>query len=252
LETLRKTTKRLIPDLFLFLSCISSVLSPAASAQDHVGNVLGGEAKIEVLHRYERPDMLPKPAQVVIQDFTNSGPIITDAEVSHHHHHADSHVTPDELVQQLQDSFAKTLIGQLKKMNLEPERLSDASTVVGSALVIEGEFTSIAPGNSRKRIIVGFGRGASDLKTHVTIYELGNGHRIILLECNIDSQSGKKPGAVMSTSGTGFAAGVATGHFGDKRSSTVQADASRMAKLIIKQTKTIMIAQQWITEPQQK
>lgn len=172
-----------------------------------------------------------------------------DEEASRRHHGPDANVTPDGLVEQLQDSLAKTLIGQFKKMNVESGRVSDASAIIGPALVIQGEFTWIAPGDSRKRIIVGFGRGASDLKTHVTISEVFNGQRTILLECDIDSQSGKKPGAILSASGTGFAVGVATGHIGDKRSSTAQADASRMAKLIAKQTKAIMVAQRWISKP---
>ncbi len=54
-----KTTKRLIPGLFLFLICTSAVLSPAASAQTHVGNAHSGEAKVEMLHRYKGLEMLP-------------------------------------------------------------------------------------------------------------------------------------------------------------------------------------------------
>jgi hypothetical protein len=219
-----------------------------SSAQDHVGNAFGGEAKMEILHRYEGPEMLPKPTQVVIQDFTNAAPVVADEAESRHHHQSGSNLTPEDLVQQLQDSFAKTFTGQFRKTTVKPERVWDASAVAGPALVIEGEFTSITPGNSRKRIIVGFGRGASDLKTHVIISEVANGNRTVLLECNINSQSGKQPGAILSTSGTGFAVGVATGHFEDKRSSTVQADASRMAKLVSKQTRTIMIAQRWIAK----
>jgi len=205
------------------------------------------------LQRYQGPESWPKPTQVVIQDFTNTSPIVAEGQASHHHHHgADSNMPSDETVRQLQDSLAKTLNGQFKKMKLKSERVSDASEVLGPALIVEGEFTTIVPGKSWKRVIVGFGSGASDLKTHVTISEVVNGQKTILLECNIDSQSGKKPGAVLSTSGTGFAIGVATGQLGDKRSSSVQAGASRIAKLIGKQTKSIMVAQQWLAKPSQK
>jgi protein-S-isoprenylcysteine O-methyltransferase Ste14 len=248
-----RTTKRLIPGLFLFVICASTLLSRTVAAQDHVGNALGGKAKLEVLHRYEGPEILPKPTRVLIRDFAYTVPtVMGEAASSHRHHGSEAAPIPDELVQQLRDSFAKTAIGQFKKMNFETDRVSDASAVLGPALVVEGEFSSIVPGSSRKRILVGFGRGASDLKTHVVISELVDGQKTILLDCNIDSKSGKKPGAILSTSGTGFAIGVATGHFGDKVSSTVKADASRMAKLIGKQTKTIMVAQQWIAKPSKK
>jgi len=240
-----KTTKRMISRLVVFVICTLVFGSRGVSAQDHVGNVLKGEAKVEILHRYEGAEMLPKPERVVIQDFANNGAFVDD-ERSSPHRESDSGTMPDDLVQQLQKSVAKTLIGQFKKMKVESERVSDAGAVVGPALIVQGEFTSIAPGNSRKRIIVGFGLGASDLRTHVIISEVVGGQRTVLLECNIDSRSGRQPGAILTTSGTGFAIGVATGHFGDKLSSTVQADAARMAKLVGKQTKAMMAAQQWI------
>jgi hypothetical protein len=244
----RRSRKRLIRCLFVFVVCGIGLPSCAASAQAHVGNVLNGEAKLEILQRYKGHEMLPKPARIVIEDFEGKGPIvenrplITGASPPHRE-------SPDQLVQQIQDSLARTLIGQFRKMNVESERASDASAIAGPAIVIQGEFISIAPGNSRQRIIVGFGRGASDIKTHVTISEIVGGQKTVLLECNINSQSGKQPGAILSTSGTGFAVGIVTGHFGDKLSSTVKADASRMAKLIGKQTRAIMVAQQWITDP---
>jgi hypothetical protein len=246
------TTMRLVQVMFLSLVCTAAVPS-TAFAQDHVGNALGGEAKVEVLQRYDGPGSLPKPARVVIRDFANAVPIAAEDATSHHHHHHDSDADPlpDEVIQQLRDSFAKTATGQFKKMNLETDRVSDAGVIVGPTLLVEGEFISVVQGSSRKRIIVGFGRGASDLRTHVVISELIDGQKTVLLDCNVDSKSGKKPGAVLSTSGTGFVIGAATGHFGDKMSATVQADASRTAKLIGKETKAIMVAQQWVTKPSQ-
>jgi hypothetical protein len=239
-----KITKRIMSRLFVFVICIG-LGSRAALAQDHVGNVLSGKAKMQILYRYEEAEMLPKPDRIIIQDFANNGPLVAETS-RRHHHEPDSSVMPDELVQQLQKSFAKALMGQFKKMKVESERVPDASAVVGPALIVEGEFTSIVPGNARRRIIVGFGRGASDLRTHVIISEVVEGQKTVLLECNLDSRSGRQPGAILTTSGTGFAIGVATGYFGDKMSSTVQADASRMAKLVGKQTKAIMVAQRWI------
>jgi Domain of unknown function (DUF4410) len=226
-------------------------------APDHVGNAFLGGAKLEILQRYQGPEMLPMPTQVVIQDFANKGTIVTDTKRSLLL--AGSGLPPsspvaagassDELVQQIRDSFAKTLIAQFKKMNVESVRASDASAVVGPALIVQGEFTVIAPGNSRKRIIIGFGRGASDLKTHVTITEVANSKRTVLLECNIDSKSGKQPGAMMSPNLTAFAVGVVLGHMGDKKNGTVQADGARMAKLIGKQAESITGLSQWITKP---
>jgi len=245
----RWLTKRLALSRFIFVICAAALAASAASAQDHVGNALRGKARMEILYRYDGAAGLPKPTQVVIQDFTKADSIVTDEAVSRHHRRPDSNAPSDETIQQLRDSFAKTFIKEVKKMHVEYDRVQDASTIVGPALIVQGEFTTIAPGNPRARIIIGFGRGASDLKTHVIISELVNGQKTVLLDCNIDSKSGKKPGAILSANVAGFVLGLATGHLGDKRSATVQADASRMAKLVGKQTKAIMVAQQWIAKP---
>jgi hypothetical protein len=232
-----------ISRLFLTLICCTG-LPCAVYAQTHAGNVINGEARLEILQRDTGTTTLPKPASVVIEDLADQGPVVESRSLlgaSHFHPE-----TPEQLIQQIQASFAKTLAAQFKKVHVETERASEASASSRPVIVIRGELTSIAPGNSRQRIIVGFGRGASDLKAHITIAELVEGQEIILLECNVNSQSGKQPGAILSTSGTGFAVGVATGHFGDKLSSTVQADASRMAKLIARQTEAIMLSRQWI------
>jgi hypothetical protein len=243
----RGSAKPLIIQPFFFVICCA-VLPCAAFAQAHVGNVINGEAKSETLQRYTGPETLPKPTLILIEDFADRGPIIESRSfltgVSQSHGEP-----PDQLVQKIQNSFAKTLIAEFKKIHVATERGSDASAVAGPAIVIRGELTSIAPGSSRQRIIVGFGRGASDLKAHIIISELVDGQETILFECNVNSQSGKQPGAILSTSATGFAVGVATGHFGDKLTSTVQADASRMAKLIAKQVKAIVASQQRGAKP---
>jgi hypothetical protein len=226
----------------------AALVSCAAFAQESVGNALKGKAKMEVLYRYDGPAVLPRPTQVVIQDFAKADSATTGQPTSRHPRRTDSGALAAETMQQLQDSFAKTLIKGLRKTNLTYERTPNGGVTAGPALVIQGEFTAITPGNSRARILVGFGRGASDLKAHVVISEVAGGQKTVLLACNLDSKSGKKPGALLSTSATGFAVGATTGSLGDKKSSTVQADASRMAKLIGKQTKAIMVAQHWATK----
>jgi hypothetical protein len=220
--------------------CFMMVISWTANAQNSVGNILTGDAKLEVLRRYSGPKIASRPRCVLIQDFTTTGAVVTEDK----HHPLPQ--GPQALLKQVQDSFASTLLAQFKKANIDAHRVSDASAVVGPALAIQGEFVTVDAGNSRKRILLGFGRGASDVKTHVIISFVQNHKRTVLLDCNINAQSSKKPGAILSTSGEGFALGVLLGHFGDKRSSTVQADASRMAKLVGKQSEAVMLAQGWI------
>ena len=118
----------------------------------------------------------------------------------------------------------------------------------GPVLIVEGEFVAIDEGDKTKRVMIGFGRGASDIKTHVIVSSFFNGTRTVVLEFNLNSASGKKPGA-LATMGTGsIAVGAAVGDVGDKKG-TVQADASRMAKTVAKQIEGFMISQKWISSP---
>lgn len=231
--------------------CIAVSASQFAAAQNSVGNVFTGNAKAEILHSYSGSEPLPKPTQVVIQDFTTSGVVVTmdrHGRVNHLHHDVP---TQDTLIRQVQDSFATALIGQFKKAGIESSNMSDASAVVGPALIIQGEFIAVNQGNRVRRFMVGFGRGASDIKTHLVVSLVENGNKTVLLDCNIKSQSDKSPGALVSlappASAVMLPVGVVGGALGAK-GSTVQADAIRMAKLVGKQTEAVMAAQKWITK----
>lgn len=127
------------------------------------------------------------------------------------------------------------------------------------SLVVHGDFTAIKQGNKTKRIFIGFGKGASDVQAHVTVSEVGADQQpLTLLEFNVRSKSGKKPGAAVTvgagaaTLGTvtagSAAAGVATGGVLD-RAATVEADAARMAKGVAKQVLDLLRSRQWAPSP---
>ncbi len=239
----------------LWLGIIAVIPSSlAAGSQNSTGNVMTGNAKVVILRSYGSPDTLPKPDRILIQDFTTAGDIVMDASVAsrlqqHHLLHGKGEDNPaDAVVRSVQDSFAKTLISQFKKMNIETDRVPDANSVTGPDLVIEGEFIAVNQGDATQRIMLGFGRGASDIKTHLIVSLVAHGRKTLLLECNINAESGKKPGAIIGMGGGSLAVGAATGDIGDKRS-TVQADASRIAKLVGKQVDQIMTTQKWISAP---
>jgi len=220
-------------------------------AQNGTGNVLTGEAKVEIIRSYGGSERLPKPEKVFIHDFALVGDIIMDDSLAARlknrsilRHGSDEDLTPEGLARQVQVSFSKTLAAGLKKVNLPSEIApEDAGTERGPALIIDGEFTSINQGDMSKRIMVGFGRGASDVNTHVVVSAIANGKRTIVLDFNLKSESGKKPGAIVGASSVAVA--VAAGDIGDKKS-TVQADASRMAKAATKQIEAFMVTQNWI------
>jgi hypothetical protein len=239
-----------------FVLGLAAIAAHGAIAQSSTGNIVTGEAKAEIIRSYSDSEVLPTPVKVVIQDFASVGDIITDESTAARvhrrlslRHGSDEDSTPEVLTQQVQASFSKALIDELGKVTIQSERACDGGDIpTATVLVVEGEFIAIDEGNKTQRIIVGFGRGASDIKTHVTVSSFTKGEKTVVLEFNLNSASGKKPGAVASMGAGSLIAGAAAGDVGDKKE-TVQADASRMAKTIAKQIEGLMIAHKWISPP---
>jgi len=236
------------------------VAGQVAMAQTSSGNVLTGDVKAEIVRRYGGPETLPRPEKVLIHDFVVPvDGVTTDESIAGHlhrdimlHRGVDEDSSPDALARRVQAAFTKTLTKELKKVNMpvagspaQRGSMSDGS-LVGSELVMDGEFVAIHEGDKAKRIMIGFGRGASDIKTHVTVSAFVQNHPMVILELNLSSESGKKPGAVATMGVGSLAVGAATGGISDRRS-TVEADASRMATLVAKQLEVFMTDQKWIS-----
>ena len=156
-------------------------------------------------------------------------------------------------------AFSKALVKELQQASVPAAAVAGADTPPPPrSLQVKGEFTAINQGNKTKRVLIGFGKGASDVQAHVTVSLVTEQDPVVLLEFNVKSQSGKKPGAA-ATVGAGAvtmgavsapsaAAGVGAGGVFD-RTATVEADASRMAKAVAKQIADLMSSQPWASAP---
>jgi len=127
---------------------------------------------------------------------------------------------------------------------------ANPEATVGS-LIIRGNFTTIKQGNKTARMMIGLGRGASDVQAHVLMTLITADGPILLREFNIDTTSGKKPGAVETLGVGSLAAGAAAGAATDGKS-TVKGDTSRLANAVAKQLKQIITAQGWISNQASK
>jgi len=180
-----------------------------AVAQNASGNILTGNVKADVLQRYSGPGVLPKPDKVLIHDLAVPvRAITTDESIAARlhrrimlRHGVDEDSSPEVLAQQVQAAFTKALAAELKKVNMQTANIpalkmpAAEGAMSGSNLIVEGQFVAIHEGDETKRIMIGFGRGASDIKTHVTVWSLIQGYPTVVLEFNLSSESGKKPGA---------------------------------------------------------
>jgi hypothetical protein len=248
----------------LFGGVVALVAASDAKPQSAPKKLLVGDTNTEIIASYKGTDPLPKPDSVLVYDFTVPSNVIAMDESAAARLHrrrlqrqgSDEDSSPEAVAQQVQASFSKTLVSQLQKNTPVPTGMAAGrdTAVPTHALIVHGEFTAVNEGNKSKRIIVGFGRGASDVQAHVTVLLTTETQPIVLSEFILKSGSGKKPGAA-ATMGVGSAAAgavsVATGTAGGKNA-TVEADASRMAKAVAKQIEELMLSQKWISPEQPK
>src|SRR5258708_4090611 len=233
-------------------ACIAT-LAAAVHAENAAKKLLVGDTKVEILARYQG-DALPKPEKALIDDFAVPPSVISvDASPAGRMHRPGRRVeganpnAPEALTHQVQASFSKSLLHELQQAASVPAETAAGgadAAVAPHTLLVQGEFTAIDQGNRTKRVLLGFGKGASDVQAHVTVSLTTEQQPVVLVEFNVKSQSGKKPGAA-ATVGAGAAtmgavsagsaaAGVAAGGVEDT-AATVEADASRLAKGVAKQ-----------------
>jgi len=85
----------------------------------------------------------------------------------------------------------------------------------GNILIVDGALTNISEGNRLRRLVIGFGTGASTLDSNVSMYQRVGGNLNQVLTFSTHADSGKMPGAAVMApvgvaAGGGAAAIVAT------------------------------------------
>jgi hypothetical protein len=250
------------------LACCRSNGSDAepTKAPNAVQNLIVGDTKVETLTHYQGPEPLPKPKQTLVYDFEVPAETITmDESVGarlHRHRlrllqSSEDDSSPEVVAKQVRASFSKTLVAELQKTQVPTQVAETGTHAPQHVLLVQGNFTAVNEGNRSKRIMVGLGRGASDVCAHVKVSLTTDKQPVVLSEFNLNSESGKKPGAAegmgvsraATSAAAGGAGGVAAGSVGDAKAS-VEADATRMAQAVARQIEQLMIAQKWVSSPQ--
>jgi len=201
-------------------------------------------------------DALPRPTRIAIYDFAVAAHDVSpnNAPLSRLRRVFGGSQSEEELKvgRSVAGALSVELVKALKDLDLPIERAS-AAAVADGTLAIEGQFVSIDEGNRLRRVIIGFGAGASEVKTHTQMY-LGTpaGPRLVE-EFETDASSSKKPGAAVGMgAGAAIGAGVAvsTAVQGGLQAvtepkDTAEADAKRTAEQLAEQIKEIFAARGW-------
>ena len=158
------------------------------------------------------------------------------------------------LGRQLGAEIAALLVQQIQSMGLPAARGGAGMVPQINDIIIQGYLLSVQQGSAAERLVIGFGAGASELRTAVEGYQVTAQGPRKLGSGTVDSGGSKAPGAILGVAGlaaTGNPAGliISTGIkvYGEESGkSTVEGRAQQTAKEIADQLKIRFQEQGWI------
>src|SRR5258705_7874149 len=243
-----------------------SVMTSAAAGLAMVAMALtamAGCARVSTEHVQKTTDRLAKPALILVHDYQVSPDDVRAARAVSSRVKGAVKGTPkteDQLKveQEVSRTLTTTLVDEIRKLGIRAEPARMASPVAGPTLSIEGQIVSINEGNKAKRLVIGLGSGASEVRTLTQVYEVtrGDEHRLVE-DFYTTAKSSRKPG-FGPMAGVGAAAGLAAsraavaGGVGAATalSQTVEADIKHGAKQIAKELAKLFVQQGWIAQKQ--
>jgi hypothetical protein len=202
------------------------------------------------------PTSLPKPERIAVYDFVVAANDVSpnNAPLSRLMRAVGSSQTADELKvgRSVANTLSVELVAALRDLQIPVERASTAP-VADRTLAIEGQFISIDEGNRLRRVAIGLGAGASDVRTHTQLY-LGTpaGPRLVD-EFETEAGSSRKPGAAVTMgASSAVSAGAAASRAAvggvqaaTEPQDTAEADAKRTAAELAKRVKQIFVDRGW-------
>lgn len=157
-----------------------------------------------------------RPSQIVVypfavdpSDVTLNQSILQRAYRNMSGENQDAH--QEKVARETAENVCLGIINALQQKGWNASCLERGTPVVGAnVLIVDGEFTDISEGNRLRRLVIGFGAGASTLDANVTMSQRTSaGYQTTLLSFTSHADSGKMPGAaVMGPAGAAAGAGV--------------------------------------------
>ncbi len=211
-------------------------------------------ARVENVQRAEART-LPRPARVVVFDFATgaadvrvgSSPVRTARRAA-----GLSVAEPDLLGEAVADTLASRLVERITALGLPAERASGADPPGMNDLVVLGQFVQIDEGSKTKRFVIGFGVGATELRTQVEVFQVTTAGWQPIKHFDTVATGSRLPGAGWFVAGGAIAGSVATsamvssgiGVLRELRAS-IDADADRTAEEITNKFSELSAAQRW-------
>ena len=206
----------------------------------------------------QAPAGLPRPQLVIVHDFAVApGQVALDSAVGSRLMSMMKE-TPEsaqqlEVGQKVAGLVTRYLVQEISQAGIPAVPAAGAAPVPGATVEVEGAFASIDEGNRLRRMVVGFGAGASEVRTAVQVYETTNEGRRFVEDFYVTVKSSRKPGfgpmaGVGAVAGRAASSAAVSGGVGlaTERSQTVEGDAKHTADEIAKVLKKFFAEQGWI------
>ena len=212
--------------------------------------------KVTSLQPYEG-ERLARPDRIIVHNFaaTPADVPASSAVAGQYAQPSTPHTAAEvDLGRQLGAEVAKDLVAEIRGMGLPAVQSAGQPAPRSGDIVLMGYFESVDSGSTAKRIVLGFGSGAADLKTAVEAYQMTNGGLRRLGSGAVDAGGGKSPGVAVPlavaaatanpigliVSGAAKAEGELSGR------TTIEGSAKRTAKEIGDQLQVAFRKQGWI------
>jgi len=159
------------------------------------------KATVTARQTYAENENLPKPDRIIVYDFAATPEEVpADDPFIGLYDKSTRPQTADEVIlgRKLGAEIAGELVKEILALGMPAERSSTGLTPGIGDLLIKGVFVSIDEGSRLKRIIIGFGSGAGELKTFVEIYQITTEGPRPLVSEEIKATGGKMPGMLFA------------------------------------------------------
>jgi hypothetical protein len=224
--------------------CLSVLLVVAACASTKVSN------------REQRVyGELPRPAHIWVYNFAASSSDVP-ADSAWAGDFSEQSQTPEQIAEgrKVGAEIASQLVAQIQDMGMPAAQAVPGTIPQINDIVIRGYLVSVEQGSAAKRIVVGFGSGASELEVAVEGYQMTPQGLRELGSGNVSAESGKSPGGLLGVAtllATHNPAGLivsAGAHiYGEKSGkSTLEGRAKQTAKKIADVLKQRFEEQGWV------
>ena len=157
-------------------------------------------------------EQLARPGRIIVHSFAATpDDIPADSTITGQYDRRETPQTSQEVAvgRKLGDLVATRLVGEILKLGLPAERAGSGPAPQLGDLVIKGEFISIDEGSRMKRMLIGFGAGATELKTFLEGYQVTAGGMRSLGSVEIKAGGGKMPGMLVPVVGGAVAGNTA-------------------------------------------